>query len=339
MGSWTRTDTPISTGQFWGDVLQWLVDDSTGLPNQIIIEYSDGTFGEINGTGLALDGSNVPTAGTMTSLRRLDTDGVTLLEEITGISVSLVALYNSLDPAGLILAGDDTVTGGTQDDIMGGAGGDDTISGNGGNDTLFGGDGGDTINGGAGVDTIYGEEGNDTIQGGGGGDILDGGNGFDILNYFASTSAVTINLSTNAASGGHATGDTISNFEAVYGSAHNDDLTGGSGNERFRGRDGSDTIDGGDGFDEADFFDSPAGVTLTFTGGGGVTVADDGYGNAETYSNIEAVRGSQHADTLTGDDENERFRGMAGDDVINGGGGDNDLIDYSLDEVLGKLCR
>jgi len=113
-----------------------------------------------------------------------------------------------------------------------------------------------TVSGGA--DVINGGAGNDTIAGLTGADVLDGGDGVDTLDYTLSLAGVTVNLATNAASGGDAQGDVISNFENVRGSAYNDVLTGsdvanwlvgGFGNDVISGGAGNDMIEGGAGAD------------------------------------------------------------------------------------------
>lgn len=108
------------------------------------------------------------------------------------------------------------------------------------------------------ADTIDGGTGNDIIAGLVGGDTLNGGDGFDTLDYSLSIGGVTISLAANTASGGDATGDIISNFEAITGSAFDDSLTGsdvanlltgGAGNDTIIGGAGNDTISGGVGSD------------------------------------------------------------------------------------------
>jgi hypothetical protein len=109
-----------------------------------------------------------------------------------------------------------------------------------------------------GNDTITGGAGNDTIEGGAGSDTLNGENDVDTLSYASSNAGVTVNLATNVASGGHAAGDVIANFENVLGSNSNDTLTGNSGanilwgaggNDTLRGGLGNDTLSGGAGHD------------------------------------------------------------------------------------------
>lgn len=116
----------------------------------------------------------------------------------------------------------------------------------------------DAIWGDGNANVIRGLAGDDWIEGRGGGDTLDGGAGVDTLNYTSSTARVVVDLQSNTASGGHATGDVISNFENLIGSAHNDTLSGngaanfirgGAGNDRINGRGGDDVIEGDAGND------------------------------------------------------------------------------------------
>lgn len=69
------------------------------------------------------------------------------------------------------------------DDILSGYGGDDQIFGYDGNDQLNGNGGNDSIFGGQGNDKIYGGDGDDIINGGAGNDHLDGGSGNDLYNF------------------------------------------------------------------------------------------------------------------------------------------------------------
>lgn len=110
-------------------------------------------------------------------------------------------------------------------------------------------DGITSIASGAGIDNITGSGGDDVILGGASGDTLNGGAGIDTLSYAGSATAVTINLGTNTASGGDATGDIISNFENVTGSNGADNLTGNAGDNVLTGGSGNDRLTGGDGFD------------------------------------------------------------------------------------------
>lgn len=137
-------------------------------------------------------------------------------------------------------AGDDELNGGDDNDFLFGGTNEDTLNGEDGNDVLMGGSDNDTLNGG---------NDNDRVEGGSGADSMDGGSGSDMLMYRSSSAGVTVNLGTNTASGGDATGDTFTNFERLRGSNHDDTLTGSDQNNRIYGGQGIDIIDGGRGND------------------------------------------------------------------------------------------
>jgi Ca2+-binding RTX toxin-like protein len=191
-------------------------------------------------------------------------------------------------------------------------------------------------------DTLAGSDRTDItehFEGRTGHDVIDGLGGFDIARYDASTGGVIVNLVTGTANDGEGGNDTLSNIEGVYGSAYNDSLIGGLAangvsvsdglSEVFRGGAGNDTINGGQGYDRADYTSSTAGADVTL-GGTGNGTASDGLGGTDTLVNIEAVRGSDFNDTLTGSDSAafESFEGRAGNDVIDGKAG-TDRIDFA----------
>lgn len=148
--------------------------------------------------------------------------------------------------------GIENVIGSNASDLVIGNGSDNVIYGNGGRDALagFGGN-----------DTIYGGDQNDVIEGGAGADTLDGGTGTNTLSYAMSANGVRINLATNAASGGDADGDTISNFQNVIGSDGNDVLVGSSANNVFFEATGINLIVGGGGMDTFVFSEHLTGFT------------------------------------------------------------------------------
>lgn len=215
--------------------------------------------------------------------------------------------------------------------------------------TLVGTAGNDTLLGGAGNDTISGGDGNDIIEGGAGRDKLDGGAGNDTLQYTTSDAGVTVDLAANTAAGGHAAGDTISNFENVTGSAYgdtlygnsganiisgldgndkidgragNDVISGGAGNDTIEGGAGQDRLDGGSGIDTVEYRTSDVAVVIDLATGS----ATGGHAAGDTISNFENVTGSAYNDTLYGDAGANVILGLAGADRIEGRGGD-DIID------------
>lgn len=128
-------------------------------------------------------------------------------------------------------------------------------------DSIFGGShitAGLTVTGKNGDDTITTGSGNDIVEGGAGSDILDGGAGIDTIVYTNSLDAVTTNLGGDSTGPQEIDGDTVSNFEILQGSNHNDILQtsdilttiyGNDGSDVIYGRGQDDTIYGGAGDD------------------------------------------------------------------------------------------
>ena len=260
-------------------------------------------------------------------------------------------------------AGDNILSGLEGADTLRGRGGDDRLEGGAGDDRLEGGAGDDRLEGGAGDDRLEGGAGDDRLEGGAGADDLDGGEGSDTVSYWGSSAGVTVALSDDgagAASGGHATGDTLRGFEYVEGSQHDDVLTGNAGNNVLRGMHGNDTLrggggddglrggagddtleggagrdwlaggagadalDGGEGEDTVSYAGSKAGVTVALSDTG-TSTASGGPAEGDTLRGFEHVEGSQHDDALTGNAGSNVLRGLYGDDTLQGGGGDDRL--------------
>ena len=153
--------------------------------------------------------------------------------------------------------------------------------------------------------TLEGGAGNDTIIASVKADAMDGGEGTDTVSFAGSAAGVTVDLAASTARGGNAEGDTITGFENVTGTAHNDALTGsaqanvidgGAGNDTLKagagadtltGGTGNDEISGGEGDDTAVFnvdFDT---VTVTFEGKNIVIESADG---RDVINGIEHLR-------------------------------------------------
>ncbi|HWK27649.1 MAG TPA: hypothetical protein VNS09_13860 [Solirubrobacter sp.] len=169
-----------------------------------------------------------------------------------------------------------------------------------------------TVEGGeppAGACTIVGTPGNDVLLGTPGSDVICGLGGDDVL----------------------------------YGGGGNDELWGGPGDDRLYGEDGDDVLRGGDG---ADVLDGGTGADVLRGGGGldtllytsrtesvfvtvGVTDGDDGEdGEGDTVgSDVEIVRGGAGDDILIGGPGPEELYGRGGDDTLDGGPGAGDLLD------------
>jgi len=107
--------------------------------------------------------------------------------------------------------------------------------------------------------------------------------------------------------------------DVLIGNSASNVLTGNAGNDVLMGRGGGDTLDGGDGFDTASYRDSASGVTAslaTMSGSAGDAAGD-------VFIGIEALEGSDYADTLIGGDANDTLSGLAGDDLLSGNNGDD----------------
>jgi Ca2+-binding RTX toxin-like protein len=114
------------------------------------------------------------------------------------------------------------------------------------------------------------------------------------------------------------TGDKRENL--IEGDAGNDTLNGGDGDDYFSGGVGNDTIDGGTGsYDLIDFSFATGPVTANLTNG---TATGEG---SDTFSNAEALSGSNFGDTLTGDANVNYLFGWFGDDTLNGMEGDDQI--------------
>ncbi|MDZ4119744.1 calcium-binding protein, partial [Phaeovulum sp.] len=117
-----------------------------------------------------------------------------------------------------------------------------------------------------------------------------------------------------------------------------DSLVGGAGNDTFSGGEGNDTFDGGDGLDWLDYdFETlygggSAGVSVNFTTG----TAIDAFGGTDSFSGIEAVRGTSRGDIFRGGTGlTVIYQGLAGADTIIGAAGGYDILDYSGDMTAG----
>ena len=193
----------------------------------------------------------------------------------------------------------------------------------------MGGDGGDSLDGGDGDDFLYGNSGHDFLFGGDGADELYGGSGNDFLrgDYYGSHDP-------------HRPG--LHNNDELYGGEGDDTLLGLGGDDILEGGAGHDKLDGGAGSDTASYASSAGGVTvdLTQTGAQAGTAATNYDAAGDTLTSIENLRGSAHADTLTGDGTDNVLEGGAGADKLNGGGGsDTASYEHSAGGVAVDLTR
>ena len=234
--------------------------------------------------------------------------------------------------------------------VVGGPFVDDLI-GDGANNYLFGNGANDRLSG---------ANGNDFLEGAEGDDRLDGGGNNDSASYMNAPGPVQVNLDLGT-SAGAAGNDQLISVERIDGSAAPDSMTGGNNADTFFGHDGADTMSGAGGNDWfnggpgndsinggadsinntvgvgdlVDYSTAPGPVNASLTSGLGSTT--DG---SDSFTQVEFVIGSVFSDTLIGSTRsNEGFLGLEGNDTIDGGGGDFDLLDFefSLGTVIVDL--
>src|SRR6056297_967903 len=153
-------------------------------------------------------------------------------------------------------------------------------------------------------------------------DIDISGSGFVRISYHFSSGDVTANLASGSVTQDGATDTITGNAKEIRTGDGNDSVQGSSADESFILRAGTDTVNGADGFDRLryDRFGVDSGVTIDFTTG---VATGTWFSQSFThnFSNMEWFRGSQHGDTIIGDDEVQLLEGAAGNDTITGGGG------------------
>lgn len=163
---------------------------------------------------------------------------------------------------------------------------------------LIGTDGADKIVGLGGEDDLLGRAGHDEIKGGDQDDVLSGNNGSDTLD----------------------------------GGNGEDVLVGGNGNDVLIGGAGADIMKGSSGSDWLSYENSNVGVRVNLETG----AAKFGDAEGDLFRDMENLRGSQSADTLTGDAYDNKINGESGhDDIFAGDGHDTVAGDAGHDAIEG----
>ena len=234
---------------------------------------------------------------------------------------------------------------------------------------IIGSDGDDSLIGGAGADYIEAGGGNDTIDASIGaassqnwGDYIKPGAGTNTIIghqdlFEVSNDGLDIGYQDVSNSGGiiltvgeNGSGTAVSNTAGVvndtftyahrFDGTHQNDRFEGSANsnwEGWGGNGGDDTINAGEGYDELLYHhDSKRGgsgaITVNFETG----TATDGFGDTDTFTGIEAVRGTAQNDVFIGSEALGfiSYRGLDGNDTITGSTA-WDRADYSKDANYG----
>jgi Ca2+-binding RTX toxin-like protein len=223
---------------------------------------------------------------------------------------------------------DDILDGDSGANTLFGNGGDDTLIGREGDDQLDGGAGIDfvsyygsgasvsvslldgTSTGGFGADSLFNFEGiigsttddtlagdnsNNTLCGNAGNDNLYGNGGTDTVSYADASGSVSVDLSSNTATGADGN-DTLSSIENVIGSANADTITGDSGNNIFYDTDSAnDVYNGGDGIDTVDYSGQSGGISALFDQNR-IEVQGVMWPDGDIISSIEIVIGTNFDD-------------------------------------------
>src|SRR5262249_34313187 len=161
-----------------------------------------------------------------------------------------------------------------------------------------------------------GNDGNDTITGNGGNDTIDGGAGVDLARYTDAARGLTPHLTNGIGSGAGGGTDTLTGLGRISGRnlvgtyiANNvsHGRSPGLGTSplfnEFEGMGGNDTITG-NGFTRVSYLNAAAGVTVDIAAGTGQgTAAGDLAGvGIDSFTGVNAVRGSKFDDVLLGSD-------------------------------------
>jgi Ca2+-binding RTX toxin-like protein len=173
-----------------------------------------------------------------------------------------------------------------------------------------------------------------------GADAMHGGDGTDTVDYSARAAPIGVSLDGQPNDGAGGEGDNVfADVDHVKGGSGNDRLSGadgpqtldgGAGDDVLTGGKGADSLNGGPGTDLVDYSERTSGVAVSLDGGPNDGNSDDGSPGARdnAAADVEGIEGGSGADTLTGNNSDNRFVGGADGDVFNGLGG-VDTADYS----------
>jgi Ca2+-binding RTX toxin-like protein len=185
----------------------------------------------------------------------------------------------------------------------------------------------------------------------GGNDLIDGGGGFDraVYNFAHDGVGITVNLAAGTVTGGPNTGtDTLKSVEGIWGTefvdiynavgfsttstnAGNSPISptnsGASNFNEFEGGGGNDTITG-NGNTRIAYYHATGGVVVTL--GNNSTIHGSAVGAStgtdDIISGVNAVRGSEFNDIITGNAFNNTLEGQGGNDVLTGGADSDNFV-------------
>ncbi|NBZ89750.1 Hint domain-containing protein [Stagnihabitans tardus] len=320
-----------------GDGTDQVTGGEGGTDNDILDMSGLATAVTATLTGEAGTASTTGVTVSFTQIERVYTgsgaDTISAATATTGVWVDAGAGDNRVTGSGLAdtitaAGGADSITSGAGADLVDGGAGDDTLTGEAGGDALTGGDGADQLYGGSESDTLYGGTGNDQLFGGAGDDSLEGGTGNDSFSFatgegtdqvlggedVSGTDVDTLSLTSPTAATVIFTGNEAGSFG----------LAGGGGAsfsqiEAIQTQGGDDLIDArASGVSQSL---ASGGGADTVWGGGGADLIDASTGN-------DWIDGGAGADSILGGSGSDTIIGGIGD-TVDGGAGDNDLLDLS----------
>ncbi|EHK75328.1 Hemolysin-type calcium-binding protein [Sinorhizobium meliloti CCNWSX0020] len=292
---------------------------STTSSTAVLYRLDNGLKLKLVGTGISFSSSGDAVDGTITSIEVLLNNGTTLVQTISGLSLSLeafsdaAAAFDNFEFESWLLSAADTINGSAGDDDISGHLGNDILNGNGGNDTITGGGGDDTYDGGIGFDTL-------SFQ--------------DAYDDPSATRGINLNAATGTVVDQFGFSETLQNFEEYRGTQFADTMIGSSLDDTFMGLGGRDTINGGAGVDTVRYDRDVArgatkGVSINLTTG----VAIDSFGSQDALSGIENVRATNFKDSIVGSSVSNFLRAFAGGDTLDGGAGGDVMRGGSGDDT------
>jgi Ca2+-binding RTX toxin-like protein len=122
----------------------------------------------------------------------------------------------------------------------------------------------------------------------------------------------------------------LGGHDELFGLGGSDRLFGGQGDDVLIGGAAGDLLDGGAGFDVASYRDAASGVRAGMHN----PAVNTGDAAGDSYSGIEGLEGSTHADILTGNNSANDLIGGRGDDHIAGMGGADRIFGGEGDDAI-----
>jgi Ca2+-binding RTX toxin-like protein len=306
----------------------WGTDTLLNFNNIIAGSFNDTITGNINGNSITGGSGNDLFYGSLGNDTYVGGSGTDTLN------------YSPLGGAiTLFLAGHSTTDGSGDVDIWSNIA---NFVGTNNGDTVYGSTGHNSVLGGSGFDYFYASTGSDTFNGGTG--------STNTIDFSLASTAVNVNLLNSTVTSWGS--EVLTNFQTVVGGSHGDtitgttgadSITGGIGNDIIYVTPGSDTLNGGAGVNTLALGSETAASYINLTTGSAT-----GYSSAPRLFNFtvvsgagstfaDTILGSTGNDTITGGSANDHIYASLGSDVLNGGGGTGNILDFSTATVASTI--